>query len=171
MTGCCPRRSAHRPGEPRPLRRRRCVGVVRPAPNDHPVIWHPSPSRTTASAVTRYDDLTAIHMDWETSRPNPGGLARRARRRNSSRFASRCSKPNRRATPSCERLLQRFSARAGQVRGLDPRGRHRRLGPGPAKASSLSSARSAAICRFRFLCSIFTVPQEDAPKLIGGATT
>ena len=35
--------------------------------HEHPVVWHPEPEPNAGFwAVTRYDDLTAIHMDWQT---------------------------------------------------------------------------------------------------------
>src|SRR6266516_7118990 len=35
--------------------------------HDHPVVWHPEqPPNGGFWAVTRHDDLTAVHMDWET---------------------------------------------------------------------------------------------------------
>jgi len=35
--------------------------------HDHPVVWHPEqPPNRGFWAITRHDDLTAIHMDWET---------------------------------------------------------------------------------------------------------
>ena len=43
---------------------------------DHPVIWHPEPSPNHGFwAVTRYDDLTAIHMDWETFSSESGAVS------------------------------------------------------------------------------------------------
>src|SRR6266571_1683724 len=35
--------------------------------HDHPVVWHPEqPPNRGFWAITRHDDLTAVHMDWET---------------------------------------------------------------------------------------------------------
>ena len=43
---------------------------------EHPVIWHPEPAPNRGFwAVTRYDDLTAVHMDWETYSSEVGAVA------------------------------------------------------------------------------------------------
>src|SRR2546430_50254 len=35
--------------------------------HEHPVVWHPEqPPNQGFWAITRHDDLTAVHMDWET---------------------------------------------------------------------------------------------------------
>ncbi len=42
---------------------------------EHPVSWHPErPPNKGFWAVTRYDDLTAIHMDWQTYSSELGGV-------------------------------------------------------------------------------------------------
>src|SRR6266480_2675969 len=52
--------------------------------HDHPVVWHPEqPPNRGFWAVTRHDDLTAVHMDWETfssetDRTDLGGARRGA---------------------------------------------------------------------------------------------
>ena len=44
--------------------------------HEHPVIWHPEPEPNHGFwAVTRYDDLTAIHMDWETYSSELGAVS------------------------------------------------------------------------------------------------
>jgi cytochrome P450 len=43
---------------------------------EHPVSWHPErPPNKGFWAVTRYDDLTAIHMDWQTYSSELGAVA------------------------------------------------------------------------------------------------
>ena len=43
---------------------------------EHPVVWHPEPAPNRGFwAVTRYDDLTAVHMDWETFSSELGAVA------------------------------------------------------------------------------------------------
>src|SRR6266576_3342747 len=43
--------------------------------HDHPVVWHPEqPPNRGFWAVTRHDDLTAIHMDWETFSSETGAV-------------------------------------------------------------------------------------------------
>src|SRR5258705_19503 len=42
---------------------------------DHPVVWHPEqPPNRGFWAVTRHDDLTAIHMDWEAFSSETGAV-------------------------------------------------------------------------------------------------
>jgi cytochrome P450 len=42
---------------------------------EHPVAWHPEPEPNAGFwAVTRYDDLTAVHMDWETFSSEVGAV-------------------------------------------------------------------------------------------------
>ena len=44
--------------------------------HEHPVFWHPErPPNKGFWAVTRYDDLTAIHMDWQTYSSELGAVA------------------------------------------------------------------------------------------------
>jgi cytochrome P450 len=43
---------------------------------EHPVVWHPEPLPNKGFwAVTRYGDLTAVHMDWETYSSELGAVA------------------------------------------------------------------------------------------------
>ena len=44
--------------------------------HEHPVMWHPEPPPNTGFwAVTRYDDLTAVHMDWATYSSELGAVS------------------------------------------------------------------------------------------------
>ena len=43
---------------------------------EHPVTWHPEPEPNAGFwAVTRYDDLTSVHMDWETFSSELGAVS------------------------------------------------------------------------------------------------
>ena len=43
--------------------------------NEAPVIWHPEPAPNKGFwAVTRYDDLTKVHMDWQTFSSETGAV-------------------------------------------------------------------------------------------------
>ena len=59
-----------------------------------------------------------------------------------------------------------LGSRRRQVRGLDPRGRERCLGQGAPEGEFDFVPEISRDLPIRFLCSIFTVPQEDAPQLI-----
>jgi len=44
--------------------------------HEAPVAWHPEPSPNRGFwAVTRYDDLTKVHMDWETFSSEIGAVS------------------------------------------------------------------------------------------------
>ncbi|MEX2421137.1 MAG: cytochrome P450, partial [Actinomycetota bacterium] len=44
--------------------------------NKNPVVWHPEPAPNLGFwAVTRYDDLVTVHMDWETFSSEKGAVA------------------------------------------------------------------------------------------------
>ena len=43
---------------------------------EHPVVWHPEPDGNAGFwAVTRYDDLTNVHMNWETFSSELGAVS------------------------------------------------------------------------------------------------
>ena len=43
---------------------------------ERPVSWHDEPSGNKGFwAITRYDDLTAVHMDWQTYSSESGAVA------------------------------------------------------------------------------------------------
>ena len=138
--------------------------------HEHPVVWHPEPAPNAGFwAVTRYDDLTAVHMDWETFSSEVGavGLEELDPEQLEVRRSMLETDPPRH-TQLRRVCTKRFSARGvGQyedwirdvARGvLD----HALVGDAPFDFVSAIS-RELPI---RFLCSIFTVPQGDAPQLI-----
>jgi cytochrome P450 len=136
---------------------------------EHPVVWHPEPPPNKGFwAVTRYDDLAAIHMDWQTYSSEVGAVGleeldpEQLEIRNSmlemdpprhTRLRAICSK--------------KFSARGvgkyeDWIRDVARGVLDRALPEGEFDFVSEIS-RELPI---RFLCSIFTVPQEHAPRLI-----
>jgi len=137
--------------------------------NDAPVLWHPEPGPNKGFwAVTRYDDLTKVHMDWQTFSSETGavGLEELDQEQMHARKTMLETDPPRH-TELRRVCSSRFSARGvgkfedfirDVARGvLDralPKGEFDFVG---------EISRELPI---RFLCSIFTVPQEDASALI-----
>ena len=137
---------------------------------DEPVSWHPEPAGNSGFwAVTRYDDLTAVHMDWQTYSSELGAVAleeldeEQLHRR---RSMLECDPP--RHTELRQVTSKRFSARGvgryedfirDVARGVLDRALEQEKFDFVGEIS-----RELPI---RFLCSIFTVPQDDAPQLIG----
>ena len=136
---------------------------------EEPVSWHPEPAGNAGFwAVTRYDDLTAVHMDWQTYSSELGAVAleeldeeQLLRRRS----MLECDPP--RHTALRQVTSKRFSARGvgryeeyirDVARGVLDRALERDEFDFVGEIS-----RELPI---RFLCSIFTVPQDDAPQLI-----
>jgi cytochrome P450 len=137
--------------------------------HEHPVIWHPEPEPNHGFwAVTRYDDLTAIHMDWETYSSELGAVS--LEELDDEQLAIRRSMLETdppRHTELRKVCSRRFSARGvGQyedwIRDVAREVLDEALPQGEFDFVSEIS-RDLPI---RFLCSIFTVPQEDAPRLI-----
>jgi cytochrome P450 len=138
--------------------------------HEAPVTWHPEPSPNHGFwAVTRYDDLTAVHMDWETFSSEVGAVSLEELDEEQLRIRkSMLETDPPRHTELRKICSKRFSARGvGQfedwirevARGVLDR----------ALATEDPFDFVAEISRelpIRFLCSIFTVPQEDAPQLI-----
>ncbi len=137
---------------------------------ERPVSWHDEPGGNKGFwAVTRYDDLTAVHMDWQTYSSETGAVALEelddeqleVRKTMLETDPPRHTELRKICTKKFSRPRRRRSTRTSSATS---RGRCwiARCRP----ASSTSCPRSAASCPIRFLCSIFTVPQEDAPELI-----
>jgi cytochrome P450 len=137
--------------------------------HEHPVVWHPEPEPNAGFwAVTRYDDLTAIHMDWQTYSSEVGAVG--LEELDPEQLAIRNS------------MLEMDPPRHTQLRAICSK-KFSARGVGKYEDWIRDVARSvldralplgtfdfvAEISRelpIRFLCSIFTVPQDDAPKLI-----
>jgi cytochrome P450 len=137
--------------------------------HEHPVVWHPEPEPNAGFwAVTRYDDLTAIHMDWQTYSSEVGAVG--LEELDPEQLAIRNS------------MLEMDPPRHTQLRAICSK-KFSARGVGKYEDWIRDVARSvldralplgtfdfvAEISRelpIRFLCSIFTVPQDHAPKLI-----
>jgi cytochrome P450 len=137
---------------------------------EHPVVWHPErPPNHGFWAVTRHDDLTAIHMDWETFSSQIGavGLEELDREQLEIRNSMLETDPPRH-TEMRKICSKRFSARGvGEyedwIRDVARGVLDRALVPDEPFDFVREISRELPI---RFLCSIFTVPQDDAPQLI-----
>jgi len=136
---------------------------------EHPVSWHDEPAPNHGFwAVTRYDDLVTVHMDWETYSSEVGAVALEELDEEQLRIRKTLLETD----PPRHRELRnicnkRFSARAvGQFEDfirdvarqvLDRALRQEEFDLVPQISRELP---------IRFLCTIFEVPQEDAPQLI-----
>lgn len=137
--------------------------------HEHPVVWHPEPPPNRGFwAVTRYDDLTAIHMDWRTYSSELGAVA--LEELDEEQLEIRRSMLE--TDPPRHTELRKICTKQFSARGV---GRYEDWIRDVARAvldRALPSGELdfvAEISRelpIRFLCSIFTVPQEDAPQLI-----
>jgi cytochrome P450 len=134
-----------------------------------PVVWHPEPAPNAGFwSVTRYDDLTAVHMDWQTYSSELGAVS--LEELDPEQLAIRRSMLETdppRHTELRKICSKRFSARGvGQyedwIREVARGVLDRALPLGEFDFVSEIS-RELPI---RFLCSIFTVSQDDAPQLI-----
>jgi cytochrome P450 len=137
--------------------------------HEHPVVWHPEPSPNHGFwAVTRYDDLTAVHMDWKTYSSEVGAVG--LEELDAEQLAIRRSMLE--TDPPRHTELRRICTKQFSARGV---GRYEDWIRDVARAV-LDRALAAPELDFvaeisrelpiRFLCSIFTVPQDDAPQLI-----
>jgi cytochrome P450 len=136
---------------------------------EHPVMWHPEASPNRGFwAVTRYDDLTRVHMDWQTYSSEIGavGLEELDDEQLTIRRSMLETDPPRH-TELRKVCSKKLSARGvgkyeDWIRDVANGVLDRALPQGEFDFVSEIS-RELPI---RFLCSIFTVPQEDAPELI-----
>ena len=135
-----------------------------------PVVWHPEPAPNKGFwAVTRYDDLTKVHMDWQTFSSETGAVSLEEldpeQLHVAQEHAGDRPAPAHGAAPHL--LVPLLGARAwGGSRTSSARSRSACWTARSPRESSISWARSPASCRSASCCSIFTVPQDDAPELI-----
>jgi cytochrome P450 len=137
---------------------------------DHPVVWHPerAPNRGFW-AVTRYDDLVNVHMDWQTYSSEIGAVSLEeldAEQLEIRKSMLEIDPP--RHTQLRQICSKRFSARGvgkyeDWIREVAQGVLDRALKNDEPFDFVSEISRELPI---RFLCSIFTVPQEDAPELI-----
>ncbi len=135
-----------------------------------PVVWHPEPAPNHGFwAVTRYDDLTAVHMDWATYSSEVGAVALEeldTEQLEIRRSMLETDPP--RHTALRKICSKRFSARGvgafeDWIREVAIEVLDRALVSDEPFDFVAQISRELPI---RFLCSIFTVPQDDAPQLI-----
>ena len=137
--------------------------------HEHPVVWHPEPAPNNGFwAVTRYNDLTSIHMDWKTYSSELGAVAlEELDAEQLERRKSMLETDPPRHTELRSICSKRFSARGvgvyeDYIRGIARGVLDRAL----EKQEFDFVSEISRELPIRFLCSIFTVPQEDAPQLI-----
>jgi cytochrome P450 len=136
---------------------------------DHPVMWHPeSPPNRGFWAVTRYEDLTAVHMDWETFSSEIGAVA--IEELDAEQLEIRKSMLE--TDPPRHTELRKICSKRFSARGV---GKYEDWIRDVARSvldTALANEEFDFVTEIsrelpiRFLCSIFTVPQEDAPQLI-----
>ena len=136
---------------------------------ERPVSWHDEPGGNKGFwAITRYDDLTAVHMDWQTFSSETGAVALEElddEQLEVRKTMLEMDPP--RHTELRKICTKKFSGRGVAVyedfiRDVARSVLDRALPTGEFDFVSEIS-RELPI---RFLCSIFTVPQEDATELI-----
>jgi cytochrome P450 len=136
---------------------------------DHPVMWHPEASPNRGFwAVTRYQDLIAVHMDWETFSSEVGAVA--IEELDAEQLEIRKSMLE--TDPPRHTELRKICSRRFSARGV---GKYEDWIRDVARGvldTALAHEEFDFVTEIsrelpiRFLCSIFTVPQEDAPQLI-----
>jgi cytochrome P450 len=136
---------------------------------DHPVMWHPEPAPNRGFwAVTRYDDLTAVHMDWETYSSELGAVA--IEELDAEQLEIRKSMLE--TDPPRHTELRKICSKRFSARGVGKYEEWIRDVARNVLDQSLPLGEFDFVNEIsrelpiRFLCSIFTVPQEDAPELI-----
>ena len=135
-----------------------------------PVVWHPEPTPNHGFwAVTRYDDLTDVHMDWATFSSEVGAVA--LEELDPEQLEVRQSMLE--TDPPRHTQLRKICSKRFSARGVGVyEDWIREVARGvldQALADDEPFDFVAKISRelpIRFLCSIFTVPQDDAPQLI-----
>ncbi len=136
---------------------------------EHPVVWHPEPPPNHGFwAITRYDDLTRIHMDWQTFSAEVGAVA--LEELDDEQLEIRKSMLE--TDPPRHTALRQICSKRFSARGV---GRYEDWIRDVARGvldRALEKEKFDFVDEIsrelpiRFLCSIFTVPQEDAPQLI-----
>jgi cytochrome P450 len=136
---------------------------------EHPVFWHEEPAGNKGFwAVTRYDDLVAIHMDWDTYSSEKGAVS--LEELDEEQLAIRRSMLE--TDPPRHRQLRNICNRRFSARGVGAYEDFIRDIAGKVLDRALEKEEFDFVLDIskelpiRFLCAIFTVPQEDAPMLI-----
>src|SRR5438093_9380395 len=136
---------------------------------DHPVIWHPEPTPNRGFwAVTRYDDLVNVHMDWQTYSSEIGAVS--LEELDAEQLEIRKSMLE--TDPPRHTQLRQICSKRFSARGVGHYADWIREVAGGVLDRALAEQRFDFVSEIarelpiRFLCSIFTVPQEHAPMLI-----
>jgi cytochrome P450 len=134
-----------------------------------PVVWHEEAEPNHGFwAVTRYDDLVQVHMDWETYSSERGAVA--LEELDDEQLSIRKSMLE--TDPPRHRELRNICNRRFSARGVGEYQEFIRdvaakvLDRALEKDEFDFTIEIAKELPIRFLCAIFTVPQEDAPMLI-----
>ncbi len=134
-----------------------------------PVIWHPEAAPNHGFwAVTRYDDLVTVHMDWQTYSSEKGAVSLEELDDDQLKIRKSMLETD----PPRHRELRnicnkRFSARGvGAYEDFIRDVARTVLDRALEKEEFDFTLEVAKELPIRFLCAIFTVPQDDAPMLI-----
>ncbi len=136
---------------------------------EHPVVWHDEPGGNKGFwAVTRYADLVAVHMDWETYSSEVGAVSLEELEPDQLEVRKTMLETD----PPRHRELRnvcnkRFGARGvGAYEDFIREVARGVLDRALEKQEFDFVSEISRELPIRFLCAIFTVPQEDAPMLI-----
>ncbi|MGH2634606.1 MAG: cytochrome P450 [Actinomycetota bacterium] len=134
-----------------------------------PVVWHDEPAGNAGFwAVTRYDDLVSVHMDWETYSSERGAVSLEELDHDQLRIRRSMLETD----PPRHRELRNICNKRFSARGVGAYEDFIREVAGSVLDRALEREEFDFVLEvakelpIRFLCAIFTVPQEDAPMLI-----
>jgi cytochrome P450 len=136
---------------------------------EEPVSWREEPAPNHGFwAVTRYDDLTDIHMDWETFSSELGAVGLEELDDEQLRTRKTMLETDPPRHTELRRICsKRFSARGvGKYEDFIRQVARNVLDQALPKGELDFVSEISRELPIRFLCTIFTVPQEDAPQLI-----
>jgi cytochrome P450 len=136
---------------------------------DAPVVWHDEPAGNKGFwAVTRYDDLVAVHMDWETFSSERGAVALEELEPDQLEVRKTMLETD----PPRHRELRNICNKRFSARGVGAYEDFIREVASGVLDHALEREEFDFVSEIsrelpiRFLCAIFTVPQDDAPMLI-----
>ncbi len=137
--------------------------------HEAPVVWHDEPGPNRGFwAVTRYDDLVEVHMDWQTYSSEKGAVA--LEELDEQQLAIRRSMLE--TDPPRHRELRNICNKRFSARGVGAYEDFIRDVARSVLDHALEQEEFDFVTEIakelpiRFLCAIFTVPQQDAPMLI-----
>lgn len=137
--------------------------------HEHPVHWHEEPPPNHGFwAVTTYDDLVAVHMDWETYSSEIGAVS--LEELDEEQLSIR--KTMLETDPPRHRELRNICNKRFSARGVLKYEEFIRDVARTVLDRALEMREFDFVLEIskelpiRFLCAIFTVPQKDAPMLI-----